>query len=119
MRAFLLCTIFAVSAGGAYAAPPQCALPTAGGIQIADHQAQPSQAAAATAPPVGQQSPQPAVSIPAAVVPSALESVPFVRHVATAGAVCQTASKTDPHQLPKVTPFRLPSFGVRCASFGS
>ena len=87
MRAFLLCTIFAMLAGGAYAAPPQCALPTAGGIQIADHQAQSSQGAAAAAPPVGQQAPQPAVSIPAAVVPSALESLPFVHHVATAGAV--------------------------------
>ncbi len=35
------------------------------------------------------------------------------------GQDCQTASKSDPHRLPKVTPFRLPSFGVRCASFGS
>ena len=86
MRALLLCTIFTATASGAYAAAPQCALPNAGAFQVADQQPK-SAPAAVAAPPAKPQAASPAAAVAATVVPSALASVPFVHHVAAAGAV--------------------------------
>ena len=42
MRTLLLCTIFGALSSAANAAAPQCTLPNAGAIQVADQQAQPA-----------------------------------------------------------------------------
>ena len=86
MRALLLCTIFTATASGAYAAAPQCALPNAGAFRVADQQPE-SAPAAVAAPPAKPQAASPAAAVAATVVPSALANVPFVHHVAAAGAV--------------------------------
>jgi thiol:disulfide interchange protein DsbG len=83
MRTLLLCTIFGGISGAAHAVEaPQCALPNAAAIHVADRQAP-------AAPPTPPSSPQPpqAVATPAATLPSALADVPFVHHVVAAGAV--------------------------------
>ena len=86
MRALLLCTIFGAISSVAQAAPPQCALPGAGAIQVADRQAQAAPVAATALPPPAKPA-SPADTLIAAKLPSSLAGVPFVHHVASAGAV--------------------------------
>ena len=87
MRALLLCTIFGALSTAAHAAAPQCTLPNAGAIEVADRREQPApppSAASQSAPP---QTLQPAASEAPAEVPASLAGLPFVQHVAAAGAV--------------------------------
>jgi thiol:disulfide interchange protein DsbG len=86
MRTLLLCTIFGVTAGVAHAAAPQCALPNAGAIPVADRQAQTALATVPTQPALVQPA-RTAVAALAEPLPPALTDVPFARHVAGAGAV--------------------------------
>jgi len=83
MRALLLCSIFGAIADVAHAAPPRCALPSADAIQVADRQAQ----AAPATPLAPPQSASPAGSAASTTPPSSLADIPFVHHVASAGAV--------------------------------
>jgi thiol:disulfide interchange protein DsbG len=86
MRALLLCTIFGAFSGAAHAAAPRCALPNGGPIPIADRQTQTAPAAQTTQPTL----PQPILSAGTAAsitLPPSLASVPFVQHVASAGAL--------------------------------
>jgi thiol:disulfide interchange protein DsbG len=83
MRTLLLCTVFGAVSGAAHAAEtPQCALPNAAAIHLADQQAP-----AALATPPSSPQPAQAVAAPAATLPSALTNIPFVHHVVAAGAV--------------------------------
>jgi thiol:disulfide interchange protein DsbG len=86
MRALLLCTIFGAMSSAALAAAPRCALPNAGAIEIADQQVPPAQAAPlAQAPPA--QPPAEEAGETSGKIPASLANLPFVRHVAAAGAV--------------------------------
>lgn len=86
MRALLLCTIFGAMSSAAQAAAPQCALPNASAIQVADRQAQPAPAAPPSQP-IPAAPPQAAASEAPAKIPVLLAALPFVQHVAAAGAV--------------------------------
>ena len=85
MRALLLCTIAGAVSGAAHAAAPQCALPTAGAIQVAGHTQAPPAAPASQAAPTS--SSPPAGSLASPTLASALADDPFIQHVAGAGAV--------------------------------
>jgi hypothetical protein len=87
MRALLLCTIFGALSSAAHAAAPQCTLPNAGAIQLVDQQAQPAPPSAPPSQPARPQTPQPAASEAPARVPPSVAGLPFVQHVAAAGAV--------------------------------
>lgn len=87
MRALLLCTIFGALSSAAHAAAPQCTLPNAGAIQVVDQQAQPAPPSAPPSQPAPPQTPQPAASEAPARVPPSVAGLPFVQHVAAAGAV--------------------------------
>jgi thiol:disulfide interchange protein DsbG len=86
MRALLLCTIFGVLSGAAQAAAPRCALPNGGPIQVADRQTQAAPAAPMTQPTPPQPAP-PVDSAGSRTLPTSLVNVPFVQHVASAGAM--------------------------------
>jgi hypothetical protein len=65
------------------ASPPLCTLPAASAIPVADNQAEPP-----TFPTHDQPSPPAAISLPThRPLPDTLVSIPFVQHVASAGAV--------------------------------
>ena len=86
MRALLLCsTIFGAVSSAAFAGAPQCTLPNAGAIQVADRQA-----SQGVSPPPSQPSilqiPQPAAGEVPVKVPASVAAFPFVEHVAAAGA---------------------------------
>lgn len=86
MRALLLCTIFGAISGSASAAAPHCALADAGAIKVADEHAQATPAIPPTQPAPPKMTPLTG-SPAAARLPSSLANVPFVQHVAAAGAV--------------------------------
>jgi thiol:disulfide interchange protein DsbG len=86
MRALLLCTIFGALSSTAYAGAPQCTLPSAGAIQVADQQVPPSAPLPSVRTSTFQTS-QPAASEALAKLPASVAALPFVQHVVAAGAV--------------------------------